>query len=380
MTASADQDGLLGQLMEEFLERKRRGEHPSLTEMVERLPDHEKEIRELWPALIMLEQAEPSGPQTDASVSRTKIGDYRIIREIGRGGMGVVYEAEQESLARRVALKVLPDPGRSSSRQRFLREARVAARLHHTNIVPVFHIGEEDGLNYYAMQYIHGCGMEEVLEDVRRLKAGEFSGSKHSLRGVARSLISESVDRSTDKAVPQSNATRLLQTTELALGDTTARDDSSNSDENHSATFYYRSIASLGVQVADALAYAHQNNVIHRDIKPSNLLLDQQGTTWVSDFGLVYTNDSDLTGTGDLVGTVRYMAPERFEGTSIAESDIYALGLTLYELLTLEYPFRTNDRAKLIKLVTTTEVPSARAFVPDLPKDLDTIVRKPHAC
>jgi hypothetical protein len=139
---------------------------------------------------------------------------------------------------------------------------------------------------------------------------------------------------------------------------------------------FYRSVARIGVQVADALAYAHGQKLLHRDIKPSNLLLDARGTVWVTDFGLAKEEGDDLTRTGDVVGTLRYMAPERFAGVSDARSDLYSLGLTLYEMLTLRPAFPETDRARLIQAITHQEPKAPRKLDPHTPRDLETIVLK----
>src|SRR5262249_19235582 len=149
------------------------------------------------------------------------------------------------------------------------------------------------------------------------------------------------------------------------------------SSATDSAGQYARSVALVGVQVAEALDYAHRQGVLHRDIKPSNLLLDGQGTVWVTDFGLAKATDSDaLTRTGDIIGTVRYMAPERFEGRCDARSDVYALGLTLYELLARRPAFERSDRAELIRQVTHEAPPRLRSLDPTIPRDLETVVHK----
>ena len=194
------------QLAEEFAERYRRGERPPLSEYTARFPEHAEQIRDLFPALVMMEQIAPHSDDAASHLAGSwlrmrvvehprQLGDYRILREIGRGGMGVVYEAEQVSLGRHVALKVLPQQLRPSltQRQRFEREARSAARLHHTNIVPVFGVGEEGGLQYYVMQYIEGLGLDAVLDELRRLReekrtsgvvpaAGPIFGSRRTCR------------------------------------------------------------------------------------------------------------------------------------------------------------------------------------------------------
>src|SRR5262249_53171374 len=187
-------------LAEEFLERKRRGEQPTLREYVERHPDLADEIRDLFPALLMMEDLGESSGGTTGSLATDsaavgirleRLGDYRILREIGRGGMGGVYEAEQESLGRRVALKVLsagslPDPKQV---RRFEREAKAAARLHHTNIVPVFGVGRQDGHHYFVMQFIAGVGLDVVLEDLRRLRQAKSAASPAAEPAAAASRI-----------------------------------------------------------------------------------------------------------------------------------------------------------------------------------------------
>jgi hypothetical protein len=186
MSEERSQRNPVERLADEFVSRYRLGERPSLTEYCEKHPELASEIRELFPALVIMEQLAPRERENAEAVSdseeaarRTleRHGEYRILREIGRGGMGVVYEAEQESLGRHVALKVLPLHAllNPTHLERFRREARAAARLHHTNIVPVFSVGEHNGIHFYAMQFIQGQGLDEVLEEVKRLRAGRGS-------------------------------------------------------------------------------------------------------------------------------------------------------------------------------------------------------------
>lgn len=346
---------VLDALAEEFIARHRSGQRPSISEYVARQPDLAESIRELFPTLVMMENARPDGGHE--SVGRVgvsgvasgrmveQLGDYRILREIGRGGMGIVYEAVQEALGRHVALKVLPKHAMLDPRQleRFHLEARAAAQLHHTNIVPVFGVGDHDGMHYHVMQFIQGQGLDEVLVEVVRLRDQKRS-----------SPLQEAKTSSSEIHLPGQNA---------------------NGTESGGA--YWSSIARIGVQVADALAYANTQGVLHRDIKPSNLLLDATGTVWVTDFGLAKTSDSDdLTRTGDIVGTLRYMAPERFSGHSDIKCDIYSLGMTLYELLTLRHPFTELDRNKLVRQIAQEEPPSPRSIDRTLPRDLETIVFK----
>ena len=154
-------------LAEEYLNRRRHGERPTIAEYLAQYPDLADEIQACFPALQMVEDCKPASESAeeqfqvaDSDAHLQQLGDFRIVREVGRGGMGVVYDAEQVSLGRRVALKVLPRQLLASDKQckRFEREAKAAARLHHTNIVPVFGVGEQEGLHYYVMQFIHGQG------------------------------------------------------------------------------------------------------------------------------------------------------------------------------------------------------------------------------
>ncbi|MFO0810019.1 MAG: serine/threonine-protein kinase [Gemmataceae bacterium] len=391
MASPASRSGVVLALAEEFLERYRKGERPALKEYTDRYPHFADEIREMFPAMAMMENialadaslAAPASAASERPGLLTQIGDYRVLREVGRGGMGVVYEAEQMSLHRHVALKLLPKAlvRDANQRRRFEREARAAARLHHTNIVPVFGVGEDDGQPYYVMQFIRGHALDDVLAEVRRLQTpGEPAtvvDAGRSAAYVARSLVTGSFaiesgadiedtptsdEPSPPVASPSSNSSLTLPGSPTPAGPKQS---------------YWQSVARLGTQVADALDYAHRQGVLHRDIKPSNLLLDAHGTVWVTDFGLAKTEDHDnLTQTGDLLGTLRYMPPEAFEGKADARGDIYSLGLTLYELLVLRPAFAERDRAKLIKQMTTGEPPRLGDINPAVPRDLQTVIQK----
>jgi eukaryotic-like serine/threonine-protein kinase len=389
------------QLAEAFMERYRRGERPPIEEFIAQAPEHADEIRELFPALILLDQAVPDehpesvGPVTAGPLDR--IGDYRIIREVGRGGMGIVYEAEQEALRRHVALKILPPniAADSQSVLRFRREARSAARLHHTNIVPVFDIGEREGVHYYAMQFILGQSLNEVIRELRRLpglspkeKAAPSTPPPPLAADLAASMISGQFLAS-DPAVVASPSSEDAPSPASAAASTPAparslaeKSGSAHSlfdqsdSSSRSGAHLHRSIARIGQQAATALAYAHSQRVLHRDIKPANLLLDVAGTVWVTDFGLAKEEGDDLTHTGDVVGTLRYIAPERFSRRADPRSDIYSLGLTLYELLTLQPAFPETDRVRLVHAVTHREPEAPRRLDPRIPRDLETIVLK----
>jgi serine/threonine protein kinase len=420
MNVTESTPNVIDVIAEEFVERYRRGERPAISEYEARYPEQAEAIRDLFPALVVMERLKPASrpvPTSDQAqcasevASLGRLGDYRIVREVGRGGMGIVYEAVQESLGRKVALKVLPKQlvGDESRQARFDREARAAARLHHTNIVPVFGVGQECGLHYYAMQYIHGLGLDEVLRELRRLKSPgqEPSSAKNGSRvpvaeeprqavtitltqalitgqfeaGANASESPPAVDLPSQPAGAGNGASdtakdRVSQT--LRLSDSLSLPGAALSGKSGPGRGnFWQSVARMGVQVSEALHYAHEQGVLHRDVKPSNLLLDTRGTVWVTDFGLAKADDQqDLTQTGDVVGTLRYMAPEMFSGKADRRSDVYSLGLTLYELLALRPAFDEADRGRLIRLVLNETPPRLRTLDPSIPRDLETILHK----
>jgi WD40 repeat protein/serine/threonine protein kinase len=394
--SSVDRDPL-ERLADEFLERLRRGENPSSSEYAEKYPQWAEQILELFPALEVVEGLKPGaadrtashdgGDHATAPPPLEQLGEYRILREIGRGGMGVVYEAIQETLGRRVALKVLPMHGRIDSiqMQRFQLEACSAARLHHPSIVPVYGVGEAGGVHYYVMQYIQGHGLDVILDDLRRLRGGApaAAGAKSDTgsMAVARSLLTGRFAASKSE---QDGASASATVADDKGSSSAARDDRSATAasissvlSNPTETGYYRTVARLGVQVAQALAHAHAEGVLHRDIKPSNLLLDVDGHVWVTDFGLAKVEGAEgLTRTHDRVGTLRFMGPERFDNWSDRRSDVYGLGMTLYEMLTLRPAFDAGPQWKLMEQVIHDPPPAPRKVDPRIPRDLETIVLK----
>jgi serine/threonine protein kinase/WD40 repeat protein len=402
-TSKASQREAVEKLAEEFVERYRRGERPPISEYCERLPEQAAEIRELFPALVMMEDVAPeetvargppdvSGPAGRGDLPE-RLGDYRILREVGHGGMGVVYEAEHVALGRHVALKVLPFHVAKvpHALERFRREARAAAKLHHSNIVPVFEVGEAGNVQFYAMQFIPGQSLDGVLEEVRRLRmaAGSRSGRPEidSETTSTRLEATDSLRRpvGTTKDETTTIAIGLLDGHGAAPGAPDSRHDShaalpgqgdlSSLSGSHPQQ-YYASVARIGVQVADALAYAHDRGVVHRDIKPSNLLLDLAGTVWITDFGLAKAEGDALTQTGDIVGTLRYMAPERFRGDGDGRSDIYSLAATLYELATLRPAYPATDHLQLIDDVSHSQPAHPRSIDARIPADLETVILK----
>ena len=437
-----------------------------------RYPGLEEDIRaaleglELVHGLLGLGSATGSGSGRRGGLdhrieSGRRIAGYRVVRELGRGGMGTVYEAVHVGLDRPVALKVLgvhaaPD---SSARRRFLNEARTAAGLHHTHIVPVFDVGQVGGLCYYAMQRIEGSGLDRVLKHLRRTRqvasgVGEaISGSRlPKLAGTrARAGLSPNPHGRAGcwGRLPASLAAGAQQARWLARSRSsgrcassggfaasrlapTARDRSVVADGStaswgtgasrsrspdarqrsagllggrHGAAAGFdrrrarsrprtpasrrRSILRAGrltsagwprsrLESADALAHAHQQGVIHRDVKPSNLLIDAKGSIWVTDFGLARRlADPGITHHDSLLGTPRYMSPEQARtGTIDGRTDVYSLGATLYELLTLRPPFDGQTAAELIDQIGQQEPLPPTKIDRRVPRDLETIALK----
>jgi serine/threonine protein kinase len=324
-TADHASEALLTEATDAFIEALDRGEQPDVEEFTQQYPAIADALRHVLPALQLLRVRENvAEPGSEPAVG--SLGDFRLWREIGRGGMGVVYEAEQVSLGRRVAVKVLPFAATLDVKQlmRFQNEARAAAYLHHQHIVPVYFVGCERGVHFYAMQFIDGRSLATVIAELRRL------------RGRAEpkppSPVAETADISHGPPVPPAStvmpAISHPDTDQLA-GLVTER-------SPHDGVSF-QTVARLGIQAAEALEYAHQLGIIHRDIKPANLMVDRRGNLWITDFGLAHCqSQAGLTMTGDLMGTLRYMSPEQVQGKRGLldhRTDIYSLGVTLYELL-----------------------------------------------
>jgi serine/threonine-protein kinase len=383
-TSDADLESLVGRIADEVQERVRRGEPVDVEEYARRYPHAADVLRQVLPNVQLMrdEAPTPTGPElaTEPALPEA-LGDYRIVRQIGRGGMGVVYEAVQESLGRHVALKVLPFQAGTDPLllKRFSRETRAAARLHHSNIVPVFGVGVHEGVHYYAMQFIAGRPLDVVLAELQRLRRPPLAPAGSAANGDAPSVSGPSTVITPPAPGGANRAGGGSSTPSTDQGGGPA-EDRPPALPAASSRPYFDGVARIGLQVAEALAYAHAHGVLHRDIKPSNLLLDTAGTVWVADFGLAKAEGmEDLTETGDVVGTLRYMAPERLQGQGDARADVYSLGVTLYELLTLRPAFDASNRLRLMQQLTREEPPRLRQLDSRIPRDLETVVLKASA-
>jgi serine/threonine protein kinase/Tfp pilus assembly protein PilF len=353
----------LAKILEEYLSQLEQGGAPSVEELVKQHPDIAEPLRDFLTSVDFLHDAAAGfrtpkeTPAADSTTSAGQLGDYRLIREVGRGGMGVVYEAKQITLDRRVALKVLPFAAVLDQRQiaRFKNEAQAAAHLQHPNIVPVYSVGCDRGVHYYAMQYVEGQSLDGAIRQLR---------ASTTAPGVV----------APPDPPPEVDADADTRRSAAATWKSFSGHASLRSRE------FYRTAARIGAEAAEALEHAHQCGVIHRDVKPSNLLVDNRGKVWITDFGLAhFETNANLTVTGDVMGTFRYMSPEQATGKKgwiDGRTDVYSLGVTLYELCTLTSVFEESDRQLLLQQIVNQDPPNPRQVNPAIPVDLETILLK----
>ena len=384
--------------LEAYLESLRAGRAWSPSEFLADRADVSPELKGCLSGLEFIEAAAAglSGSPGHAATTQaesdmppqSRLGDYHILREVGRGGMGIVYEALQISLGRRVALKVLPhsaavDP---KQRQRFQIEAQAAAQLQHPHIVPVFGVGCDAGIHYYAMQFVDGQSLSTIIRDLRSgdgelpswAEPSEQGGSNGNGPASPAPAAAPGAGEPRRDVVPDEDVT-----VDLSPQNGVARSHPTFEGNVRRDVAFCRKVARLGTEAADALEHAHGLGVLHRDIKPANLLIDRDGSVWITDFGLArFSGNSSLTGTGDIIGTLRYMSPEQSlarRGVVDQRTDVYALGATLYEFLTLRPAFDGRDHQELIRQISLDEPTPLRRLNPAVPRELETIVLKAMA-
>lgn len=334
--------------------------------------DSDSGVSDSWKAVSGFEST-PDRPPDNRSTGR-RLGDFRLLRVIGRGGMGIVYEAEQCSIKRRVALKVLPYAAAIDARQlqRFRNESAAASHLQHPNIVPVLSVGDEGAIHYFAMQYVDGLSLNALVKILRSLSDVPWRPKSRSAAAAEAhgapggGTVSEKQTGIQEKQSSRTPVERILESV-------TAR-------RRARGMIWAKWVAAIGRDVALALEYAHRTGVVHRDVKPGNLLLDGDGRIWVTDFGLAqFGTDPGLTMTGEVLGTLRYASPEQIQtrrGIVDHRSDIYSLGATLYELLTLQPVVVGSDRAELLHQIADVLPAQPRSVDPSIPADLENIIRK----
>lgn len=316
-----------------FLAALRSGNKPSIDELVARYPDQAETVRRKCRLMLFMENvisASAVHPETaETAPQLVSLNDYRILRLAGRGGMGFVYEAIQPGFSRRVAVKVLAQSAAQSTRtrRRFALEAEAASRLRHPNIVPVFDYGTDQNYQYLVMPFIDGCNLDQLIR----------------------------------RTLPERESTETQLPPECITAAST-----------------WEGIAILGAQAANGLHHAHTLGMIHRDVKPANLLMDRTGTLFVTDFGLARIRDEDscLSRTGDTIGTPRYMSPEAIRGFADERSDIFGLGVTLYELVTRQLAFDYRQEKKTGSRKGLPELTEISEINPDVPANLADIIMK----
>ena len=353
-----DDDPKILEASREYLAELEAGRRPDRQSFLARYPGLSEQLSECFDGIELAQSLRPPVPipQMQPEFTASPLGDFQILHELGRGGMGIVYEAIQLSLGRRVALKVLPFATALDAKhlQRFKNEATAAAQLHHTHIVPVYAVGCERGVHFYAMQLIEGRSLSAVIRELRGDSPNDPSESSLATTAEYRAGVT----------IANSHIT-------------TATQHSGRSRET------FRTSARIAAHVADALEYAHEAGIVHRDIKPANLLLDAKGNVWVTDFGLAQVAaDVGVTQTGDLVGTLRYMSPEQASGRRIPvdhRADVYSLGATLYEMLSLTPIFSGSDRPTLLLQILNDDPRPLRQIDRAIPVELETIVLKATA-
>ena len=402
-SSAGDLSPVVADLVEQLTQALQAGETVDIEALTTQFPEHAETIRRLFPALRQLAGLRSVGSSGSKPIALPcarlpieagrRLGDFQLVGELGRGGMGVVFEAVQESLGRRVALKVLPTAATldSRARQRFQIEAQAAACLQHPNIVPVYAVDVADDIPYYAMQLVEGMSLADLILNLRRLvganppdERGAISNG--SLDPLLSQLLLDRFDPTGEAARSNSGepaqldvagrpATPAAPQVSWASGAPAVRSIRSSP--------YFRSVVRLGVQAALALEYAHGQGIVHRDIKPANLLIDRRGCLWVTDFGLArLPAESGLTRTGELVGTDRYMSPEQAVGKQALidrRTDIYSLGATLYELLALQPAYGARNPHQILRQIAETDPARIRALNPAVPTDLVTVVAKAMA-
>ncbi|MEM9826074.1 MAG: protein kinase [Planctomycetota bacterium] len=372
---------LLAAATEKWLAAARSGSPLDVDQLASEYPEISSVLVDLLPALELMRDMEgskqtrvpstvphvPGATSNDPTQDARFLGDYQLVREIGRGGMGVVYEAKQHPLGRRVAVKMLPFVAAVNDNRlrRFRLESQAAATVDHPNIVEVYDVGHDDAVHFFAMRYVEGI---DVASLIRRLHGRKESHECLSVLGLD----------TTSDTLTNTIANDAMNVPEISTGD----------DEKSVVALFRnldrrkrrRLIAQSMLQIADALQHAHEQGIIHRDIKPANIMVDTAGKPWVTDFGLAHVQtDQNLTMTGDFLGTLRYSAPEQLSTGNVIDhrADVYAWGVTLYEWMTLQPLVQGGSRQEILtKLIDRSRHRGNSTLVTDLPRDLETIIEK----
>jgi eukaryotic-like serine/threonine-protein kinase len=402
MTDSAKDEDALFQAVQSYLQELEKGKKPDRREWLARYPDLASELGDCLDGLLLMREGAASlsgdprrGREMGAGLEPgIPLGDFQIVREIGRGGMGIVYEAVQLSLGRRVALKVLPFAASLDLKyvKRFQQEAQAAAQLHHSHIVPVHAVGCERGVNFYAMQLIDGIALDSIIRQLRQDIATASERNPPSNPASPQRKDCRLEMPLTEEFAQLTESLRVETPVEEASADPTITNGSpaESTIDSISADFstqhssdqmqFQRFAAQLMAQAAEALEYAHKQGIVHRDIKPANLLIDSGRNLWITDFGLAHLRgEQNLTRTGDLLGTLRYSSPEQVSGQRVVldhRTDLYSLGATFYELITLRPVFSGETQQAILHQLLNEEPVAPRSIKRSIAPELETILLK----
>jgi serine/threonine protein kinase/dipeptidyl aminopeptidase/acylaminoacyl peptidase len=382
------------EILAQFVEELEKRGSQAIEDYVHRYPELAGRIHALLQTRNAVQQARP---EAEPGIPE-RLGVFRIVREIGHGGMGVIYEAIQDRLNRRVAVKVIRH-GRilPEARDRFLREQEVLARLHQTNIVAIHTAGEEGQLQYFAMPYIEGAALQHVVQTVLQLETVQPGSKTPSLARLASMLAAKSdhaAERPSSVPPVSGEAAEVYQTGSGVPGgsaSSTSRRPVVPAEGITLSPEYFRSVAEVMIEASEALQHAHGARILHRDMKPSNLMVDTSGRCWLIDFGLArFLNGHDGTPSSSerfvaphapvtvsgVRGTPQYMAPEQFESRADIRTDVWGLGVTLYQLLTLRTAFDGQSYDEIRKRILASDPLTPHKVVRSVPVDLGAICRK----
>jgi tetratricopeptide (TPR) repeat protein len=345
------------QAVQQFVDAQLRGENPNIDEFVKQYPGLEDQIKQriqnlreidgLFNSLLTPDDSDFQDTPAEHNLIGQKLGDFEILKLIGRGGMGAVFLARQISLDREVALKVISDisGARGKSLERFKREAKTLAKISHPNIVPIYEVGEQGPYSYFAMEYIKGVSLDKILAGIRNAKPGsKASDVMHKRLEVQAEVYTKKTAEAFGVEID---------------------------------TEYIVNISKIIISIASALDYAHKKGILHRDVKPSNILIDSDGTAKLVDFGLAKADtQQSITLTEEFFGTPSYVSPEQIRKPQMVDcrSDVYSLAATYYECLTLRPPFEGNTVNETLTSVISREAVPPKKYCPRLSADFNTVL------
>jgi len=344
-----DFDNLLLEILDKYIDGKR----VDIDEYCKKYPEYQDALLSKFKTAEFIKSN-----FHEEDLSGKQLGEYIILQELGRGGMGVVFLGIQPALSRLAAIKVLSPSfvADKDALQNFQEEAKIIAKFNHPNIVPIYSIRDEKGMYYIAMGYVSAHSLKSIIEIYKNNK------ELHKLKADA---IREAL-----QAPP-------INDTDISQKSITLKRGFKFWDRP-----YFQFIATIGAEIADALSYAHQNGIVHGDLKPSNILLTHEAIPMVVDFGLS-RNIKKIASmkTSEFTGTLAYAAPEQVKENTINEkTDIWSLGITLYELLTFRNPFTSDTVKQTVNKISKGDIAPLRAYNKKIPIELEAIILKCLEC